>query len=362
MRKAKYLHIIWHPDLKFIPYLVKMIHEETAYFDAKDHVFVTPHKRVYERLAENYEIYLDGTEEENLINRFGEYGDWIFVHAINCSRKVLLQTKTKYAKKVIWRTWGHDVRPLVQSDSKALLPYLVKYVSFALYKHKVRQFHAIGIANDVDAVNVHNTFGNMPTVTLNYSYDPDLDQLLEIKKPEKIQGNPIRILIGHSRSPLDCHMDVLKRLLPYSNENIQVCLILSYGGPKEYGEEVKAYASRHYGDKIEVIEDFMEKEQYIRYLSTIDVAIFPQMHSAALGNLTWLLHFDIPVFVTEKGQFAESFRRNGCQYCDLDFVGIIPFRDFIHMKNSDALRQKYGMIKSSQDVCATWKQYLATLK
>lgn len=38
-------------------------------------------------------------EQENLINKYGEYGQWIFVHAINCSKLKLILTKNKYAKR-----------------------------------------------------------------------------------------------------------------------------------------------------------------------------------------------------------------------------------------------------------------------
>ena len=37
-------------------------------------------------MSKKYEIYLCGNEQENLINKYGEYGQWIFVHAINCSK------------------------------------------------------------------------------------------------------------------------------------------------------------------------------------------------------------------------------------------------------------------------------------
>ena len=53
-RKAKYVHIIWHPDLKFIPKLIKMINEKKEYFNEKDHLFITPHKRVYDELSKTY--------------------------------------------------------------------------------------------------------------------------------------------------------------------------------------------------------------------------------------------------------------------------------------------------------------------
>ena len=52
MQKVKYLHIIWHPDLKFIPKLIKMINEEKGYFNSEEHLFITPHERVYNELKD----------------------------------------------------------------------------------------------------------------------------------------------------------------------------------------------------------------------------------------------------------------------------------------------------------------------
>lgn len=52
-----------------------------------------------------------GNEQENLINKYGEYGQWIFVHAINCSKLKLILTKNKYAKGNM-AYMGHDIRPL----------------------------------------------------------------------------------------------------------------------------------------------------------------------------------------------------------------------------------------------------------
>ena len=150
----------------------------------------------------------------------------------------LIENKNEICQKLIWRTWGHDIRPNTMFDSDVAFRNILKHSIYPQYKFKVRQFKAIGIANDVDAVNLSKVFGDFTTVILNYSYNQNLDELLEIKNQEKIHGKPFRILIGHSRSPMDCHIDALKRLLLHSKENIQICLILSYGGPKEYGDKL----------------------------------------------------------------------------------------------------------------------------
>lgn len=360
MRKAKYVHIIWHPDLKFIPNLVKMINENPDFFDVKEHVFVTPHKRVYDYLSPKYEIYLEGEESENLINRFGEYGDWIFVHAINCKRKVLIQTKKKYAKKVIWRTWGHDMRPSYKKSKNCIINFM-NHILYILYKRTVSHFRAIGIANDIDTVNVNSTFGEIPTMILTYAYNKQNDIMLNIIGKEHKVTEEFRILVGHSRSVFDCHIDAMKKLEKYKDHNIKICMVLSYGGPEEYGEEVKEYAREHFGEKVEFVERLMGYDEYIKYLSTIDLAILPQIHSSALGNMAWLFHFGIPVYVRENSQFAESFRRNNCGYCSFETIDNLSYHEFVNSQNSPETEKMFGHIRSTKDSCEEWKKNLESL-
>ena len=360
-RKAKYVHIIWHPDLKFIPKLVKMINEESGYFNVNDHLFVTPHKRVYDALNGEYEIYLVGKEKENLINKCGAYGEWIFVHAINCSRITLALTKKEYAKKVIWRTWGHDVRPLEYYKG---WKRAVVNIYWKAYLKKVREFHMIAVANDIDLVNIENTFGKMKNCVLGYSYDPEKDKILEkyrTLKKRNHDGN-IRILIGHSASKWDCHIDVMKTLLKYKDENITICLILSYAGSKEYVKEVSDFALDNYGAKVEIVDKFMGYEEYIEYLSNIDIAVFAQQHSTALSNVSWLLHFGKPIYFRKESDFAKSFIRNQCQFCKIEDIEKMTFEEFVTNDNSEKLMQEYGVIPLSEDYCKNWKKILDELE
>lgn len=359
-RKAKYLHIIWHPDIKFIPKMVRMINEENTYFDAKEHLFITPHKRVYNELSKKYEIYLCGKESDNLINKYGKYGEWIFVHAINCNRLKLILTKKKYAKKVIWRTWGHDVRPL---DYYAGWEKIILSLFWNAYVRKVRQFKMIAIANDIDLVNVENTFGKINSCILYYTYDDVNNKILENKSKYKKNksNNKVRILIGHSASKSDCHIEVMQHLLKYRQENIMICLILSYAGPKEYVDEVKKFAKKNYGNKVEIIEDFMAYEDYIEYLSNIDIAIFAQQHSTALANVSWLLYFGKTIYFKQNSDFAKSFYRNGCAFCKVEDIKKLSYKQFITNRNSNELMKRYGIILTSNDCCKNWKKILDEL-
>lgn len=361
-KNAKYLHIIWHPDLKFIPKLIKMINEEDSYFNLEEHIFITPHKKVYDEMSKKYEIYLCGNEQENLINKYGEYGQWIFVHAINCSKLKLILTKNKYAKKVIWRTWGHDIRPLEYYNYRGIKKILFHFI-WKAYIEKVHRFHMIGVANDIDLVNVNNTFGEMDSCILGYGYDPIKDNLLDKLKNniENRKEKSLRILIGHSASKWDDYISVMKKLIQYRNYDITICLILSYAGEREYVDEVKKFAKENFGEKIEIIDCFMEYEKYINYLNSIDIAIFAQKHSTALSNISWLLHFGKTIYFREDSDFAKSFKRKKCEFCKVEEIEKMTFEQFKTKRNSKELMNEYGIIPTSKDCCENWKKVLDKL-
>ncbi len=364
MQKVKYLHIIWHPDLKFIPKLIKMINEEKGYFNSEEHLFITPHERVYNELKGLYKIYLAGNEKENLINKYGKYGEWIFVHAINCSKLKVSLTKNKYAKRVIWRTWGHDIRPLEYYNYTGIKKTIFSLV-WLIYIRKVQKFHMIGVANDIDLVNVNNTFGQVNNCVLGYGYDPIKDKLLDrlknSKNRNKKESDSFRILIGHSASVWDKHIDVMKNLLKYKNEDITLCLILSYAGEKKYIDNVKKFAKDNFGKRVEIIDKFMKYEEYIEYLQSIDVAIFAQNHSTALSNVSWLLYFGKTIYFREDSDFAKSFKRKKCEFCKVEEIENMTFEQFKTKRNSKELMNEYGIIPTSKDCCENWKKVLDKL-
>ena len=147
MKKIKYLHILWMDDLKFYKNLVEMINKEKIYFNKEEHYFITPFKRVYENLKEYKNVCL--VEEKNMLNRYGEKASFIFLHPLSLKKRQVIRIPNKIAKKIIWRTWGHDIRPLdIKNDN--IFVANIKRILNKMYVNKVHKFKAIGIADDVD--------------------------------------------------------------------------------------------------------------------------------------------------------------------------------------------------------------------
>lgn len=364
LRHVKYLHIFWHNDVKFNVPFARMICTEDKYFNSGEHIFVTPHSQVYEKIKEYGNACL--VEDGNLINACGKYCDWIFVHCLGCNKLSFLFTKKKYARKVIWRTWGHDVKTKADVKSQLSLKRkfycVIKNAYVTLHANIIRRFYMIGIANSIDILKINKVYGDMKTNCISYGYRPEhyvtLKSTYEGMKPSEVT----RVLVGHSGWDSDKHFEIFEKLKEYANENILVTMVLSYGD-KDYIKLVKEKAIEYFGDKVEFIEEFMPNSEYAKFLSGIDIAILASVNSSALGNLALLTFFEKKVYVNPNGDLAVAIENDGCKYYDYNDIGNISFKDFIKIDvdNLQKMKSVYGNIRSPQESCQIFSKLLKDL-
>lgn len=251
-------------------------------------------------------------------------------------------TKNKYAKKVIWRTWGHDIRPCKKTESK-FMNLCLKYI-FSLYIKKIKKFAYVGIANDIDVVSVEEWFGKMNYCKIPYAYDVDsFSKLSEIRnsKCNADHDKAFNILVGHSGFAIDRHEEVLDFLSKYKDENIRIYLPLSYGNA-DYIKNVKMKAENIFGGKAICLTERMDYFKYADFLSKMDIAFFNQEYSSALGNFSLLLFFGVPIIYNQDSYFVKSFEKNNI----LDFLTIqhiwdFSFNELKKIKCSDSIRELY---------------------
>ncbi len=192
--KYKYVHVIWVSDihLKFFPNLVSLINETLC---REEHLFVVTDKEIYQKLSkwENVKFYHSRFLRSSSIVRYClRKGQWVILHGMNA--KVLLLMPGDY-KRVIWRTWGGNV--LFQYNKGENIKNLFKKIFNPIIKHMLQKFHAIGIANSVDVINVRQALGDVSTFQLNYT-SSDVDRLREMVRHVSHRGNIINIMVGHS--------------------------------------------------------------------------------------------------------------------------------------------------------------------
>ncbi len=350
--KAKYLHILWHNELKFNRQIVELIHNEPQAFDINEHYFITPHKAVFDALSNYSNVILDTSGRKNLINEYGKCADWIFVHALNCGYLPFVFTKNKYLRKTVWRTWGHDVVDYSKRPKRNIFERIIRYFQKELYVYKIRKLHMIGVANNVDIHNIHSVFGNqIKTIKMPYFYKKaEEEKLRELSDEVQCSDETTHILIGHSAHESERHLEALEALSVFKDEDVKIYLPFSYGGTGKYKGTVIDYATKVFGaDKVVIKQDFMEYIDFARFIKSMDVVIYNSMDSTGLGTLGLILLFNRGLFLNPNGVLTKGFEADGIKCNYITDIPNMSFENFRNACNDEKLIENYGRVGSVEN-------------
>lgn len=362
MKHYKYIHIFWHDDLKFNTRIVRMINEESAFFQVEDHLFVTPYARVYDALKGYRNVLLfktDNPGSADIINKTAPYADWLFVNCLTDWGNTL-RIKRKYQPKIIWRTWGHELR---FSDKKGrIITNLIKKMVRFLLRQEVRRFYAVGVANIVDQYDIEDRFGDVKMINYPYPTSESNFGTLKTEVRSKDASEPYCIVVGHSGHMVDNHIEVLKSLEKFQKENIRVYLMFSYGS-KEYMEEVREYVNKNWKNNIIIIDEFLAYPEYTKLCAQMDAVILDGIQSYALGNLTIFLELKKKIFINRNGLIRRALVHENIPHFCTDEIRDMTFEELTAnvyypdglVEHSQLRRQTYS------EKIEQWKSILAAL-
>lgn len=348
----KYIHIFYFQDSKsFNPKIVEFINKE---FNFNEHLFVTPHKNVYEAIKNYSNVFYYSVKSEgakarkaDIINYFAEKCDWLILHSF-CRAIEFYKIKKKYLNKIVWRSWGHDVNVFSYHNN---YKDLIKSVIFnPIWKSYILQFKSVGIANTCDLYNFKKldesfdkriNFMLMPYPT-NVSY-ADICDL----RDKHIKKEKVNVMVGHSASAADNHLEILKRLYVYRNENIEIFVMWPYSHKNDYNrlQTIKEYA-KVFDGRVTFVENYIDFKKYIQFLDDMDIVIFDGLSSYALGNIGLSISLRKKIFLNSKGVIRQAFDSDDIPYSCTDVIGTISYDEFIrplrYPKNLNSSLEEHG--------------------
>lgn len=357
-----YAHILWHDELKFSTLLVEFLNKYFCNKNENEHVFFTPYLDVYEELKHYGNVFYyeqKDPKSSQIVNFVGKQSNWIFLHNI-CESIELLKIHPKYIKKIIWRTWGGSRLEKIEYGSNIIKNYAYKVINSEV-ERRVKNFKMIGVANAVDIEALTDRFGPCNYIKMPYSRSDDAihDNLLTLKNKTRNEET-YNIIIGHSGYWQDNHIDILNRLSNYKKEKIKLYLLLSYGDEK-YIEKVKEYAMNNWGEKVEIISDFLPFEQFAQLLSRMDAGIYSGLNSYALGNIGIMIFFNKKIFLNEEGIIARTFKSNHVPYAPVSDIGCTSFDELIRpLKYDDSNCKEFYSFSVIDDI-DQWNRILEIL-
>lgn len=324
MQHYKYIHFFWHNDLIFNPRLVKMINNPDYCFSPKEHLFVTPYKRVYEAISSYSNVILWNKDpySAQMVNYYAPYGDLLILHSVPCWRKALL-IRREYQKKVIWRTWGHDAGLRDEKKGSIFRRLINKILNYAK-KREVNRFCAVGVSSYyIDLLDIKRYYGDVKTIPLPY---PEKTKIRSVDCCSS-SNEPLNIMVGHSGYKADNHINILELLKRFKNENICIYLIFSYAD-STYMKKVVDYVETNWPQKVKIITEFMPFSEYENFCSKMDIAIFDYVNSYAIGNVSLLFDLRKKLFFNRNGLWHKAFSDKNAPHMCTDELSTISFDEF----------------------------------
>lgn len=318
----KYLHVIDQVSPTFTLQTIVLINEIINMSDNSK--FITTDEKLFKDTQKYDNIVYEKKIVKYLNDNYQKF-DYIFIHAMNFSIKDLLKINPEVMKKVIWCVWGHDL--YVRKETKMLKKIKSKIKSIVKYMI-LKNIYAVGIGFGYDAIQVRKVVGNNPKIFfMPYGYEKGMKAKYEKIYNENKEKSDLKIMIGHSGYEFLNHIEIMKKLKRFENENIKISLILAYG-KKEYIENVKKYAYDNFAkNKIEIIENLTTDEEYMRYLNSVDIAIFDFSHQAALGNIWKLAYLEKKIFLRDDGIIKTAFDLEFLHSNDVEELDTISFKE-----------------------------------
>lgn len=145
-----------------------------------------------------------------------------------------------------------------------------------------------------------------------------------------------KILIGNSADPNNNHIESLRLLLSYKDNDIKIYAPLSYGD-KKYAKMVSDVGKNLFGDKFIPVFDFMTHHDYVRFLKKIDVAIFNHERQQAMGNIITLLGLGKKIYIRKKLSHYNYLKSLGCHLYDISDLSLEKLGDLEAMTNSSII-------------------------
>lgn len=150
------------------------------------------------------------------------------------------------------------------------------------------------------------------------------------------------ILVGNSATVANNHLDIFGRIQHSSyNNDIHIYCPLSYG-KKEYAKEVIDTGADIFGQSFTAITDFMPYEEYLLFLSKMDIAIFDHERQQAFGIIIQLLGLGKKVFMNVNSSLYHMLTDKGITLYDSSLIELSLIDGSIGLNNANLIRKYYS--------------------
>lgn len=264
-------------------------------FDLNNHLFLfsqgIPNISIPTELKSSIKCSENIEEIKKYIDKFPK----IIIHGLWDSKIIdIFFSNPQYLKKSFWVMWGGDF-----------------YFPEKQHIKKKRVIKKMGnLITDIvgDYILAKKWYKTKGKLYRSFMYPSNLYK--DLKSSERRENSYIKILVGNSSNPTNNHIETLEKLKKFRDENIKVYVPLSYGGGSiGYINTVIQYGKSIFGSNFVPLTSFMPLNQYIEFLSSIDIGVFNVNRQQAVGNIISLLGFGKKVYIRDDTTMWNYFNK-----------------------------------------------------
>jgi len=264
----------------------------------------------------------------------------VIFHQLNQPRLLLILSLLypSVFYKGVWSIWGGDVY-FHRYKTKSIKDNLIEKIM----GHVISKLPYITgyIPGDFEIIKTHYKT-DAKYIKSKYLIPFDMEEVKELKSERK-QDASTTIMVGNSADPLNEHVNAFAQLSRYKNEKIKILSVLSYGGSGQYVDKVIETGKSIFGEKFVPITDYMSFEEYLNFISSVDIAFFNHKRQQGLGNVVLFFALGKKVFISRNVTPYEYYKSIGISLFPTEQVPNMTFDEFIQI-DEDAIEQNRAII------------------
>lgn len=183
-----------------------------------------------------------------------------------------------------------------------------------------------------------------------------VDKVADLDK--KDNDTIINIQVGNSATKTNNHINILKKISKFKDENIKVYVPLSYGD-MDYAEKVITYGRELLGDKFIPVQQFMPFEEYCRFMRKMNIGIFDMKRQQAMGNIIVLMYIGCKMYFNTESMLWDFFTKDlGCNISDIAQICKMNIKEFVEFSEKDMLFNRARVCEkfSVEETIRAWKR------
>jgi dTDP-N-acetylfucosamine:lipid II N-acetylfucosaminyltransferase len=327
--KYKNVHIT--PQDKFLKPFINFMDEN---FPIKEHLFVViDYKNNYDAPNEKNVIKVSSLFMSRFKVDYG-YSEKIILHGLFRHIPTFLFFNQSLIKKSYWIIWGHDLY-MYRKANKSLHNWAYEFIR----KIVIRKIENYIVYMDSEFELMRDVYQTKGRHFKSFVYPSNLYEERVIKNKT---NKTVRFLIGNSASRTNNHLETFEKLKAYRGENIKLIVPLSYGGSHKHVEQVIEKGLRIFGDKFVPIRKYMDYQEYIDLLSTIDISIFNHDRQEAVGNTNLLISLGAKIYLRSETSQWKFYNDKNIKVFDINDFNMNKLSNSDMERNRNILKNLFS--------------------